>query len=181
MKKLLLTIAIASMTLVSNANIQAGPNNGNSIKNVSSGNSVKHNVTKTLPIANAKLSPSKNVSYHLQNGTKFAQGYLYKGKNHCHWGLIRWDVRYGCNCYWDPCLLVWYYWCEPDQCFYPVSYCPYRRYTTEIVVLTPATQVIPMAASPGVTTILPSGVVSSSATTGVVDIPPIPEPVVPRS
>lgn len=37
-------------------------------------------------------------------------------------------MRYGCTLYYDPELECYYYWCEPDGCYYPVSYCPYQRY-----------------------------------------------------
>jgi hypothetical protein len=24
---------------------------------------------------------------------------------------------------------TWYYWCPPDDCYYPVDYCPYGTYS----------------------------------------------------
>jgi hypothetical protein len=120
----------------------------------------------------AKVNPTKVNNYALQNGTKFSKGYFYKGKNHNHWGRIHFDVRYGCNCYWDPCLSIWYYWCEPDFCYYPVSYCPYRCYScTEVVNGQPVG---------GAATLSPDGASASSEAPPINDIPPIPEPVDPR-
>lgn len=62
--------------------------------------------------------------YHLKCGKKFWFGYCYSGKHHCHWSDCCWWDSYGCYVYWCPSICVWYYWCEPDECFYPVTYCP---------------------------------------------------------
>src|SRR5262249_36904819 len=69
-----------------------------------------------------------NSNYHLKYGTKFSQGYYYKGKHHDHWSYCRFDHRYGCDIYWDPCCYCWYYYCLPSDCYFPVSYCRYRTY-----------------------------------------------------
>ena len=71
---------------------------------------------------------NRYANYNLTYGTRFAQGYYYSGRNHNHWSYCRYDARYGCNCYYDPCCSSWYYWCEPASCYYPVTYCPYRTY-----------------------------------------------------
>ena len=68
------------------------------------------------------------TNYHLTYGTRFAQGYFYRGRSHSHWTYTRFDSRYGCTCYYDPCCSCWYYWCEPATCYYPVAYCPYQTY-----------------------------------------------------
>jgi hypothetical protein len=67
-------------------------------------------------------------NYHLTHGRPFRHGYNYPGRHHAHWAYTRFDVRYGCTLYYDPELECYYYWCEPDDCYYPVSYCPYQRY-----------------------------------------------------
>jgi hypothetical protein len=90
----------------------------------------------TRPAYSASRAHSgQYTNYHQTYGTKFAYGYFYRGRNHAHWSYQRWDSRYGCNCYYDPCCTCWYYWCEPVSCYYPVSYCPYRTYcwSTEVV------------------------------------------------
>lgn len=61
-------------------------------------------------------------------GRPFSHGYYYQGGNHYHWRYRQWDARYGCYCYYDPSCTTWYYWCQPDSCYYPVNYCPYRTY-----------------------------------------------------
>ena len=59
---------------------------------------------------------------------KFKGGHYYKGKAHCHWGCSCWDVRYCCVIYYCPVTCGWYYFCEPDDCYYPIDYCPYGVY-----------------------------------------------------
>jgi hypothetical protein len=78
------------------------------------------------------------ANYHQTYGTRFAYGYFYRGRNHSHWSYQRWDARYGCYCYYDPCCTSWYYWCEPASCYYPVSYCPYQTYCWNTPVVEPA-------------------------------------------
>jgi hypothetical protein len=110
------------------------------------------------------VSHSHYKNYHVTHGTRFHHGYYYRGRNHSHWRCWRWDARYGCICYWDPSVCVWYYWCQPDSCYYPVSYCPYRTYcwTTPGVVQTQPPIAVPP--SPGPTD----------------DVPPIPAPMMQR-
>jgi hypothetical protein len=71
-------------------------------------------------------TPAQN--YHLTHGTKFSGGYLYKGRHHNNWSYRHWDRDYRCWLCWDPCVCCYYYWCAPDACYYPLSYCPYSTY-----------------------------------------------------
>jgi hypothetical protein len=168
MKSFLSTLAVAILTLACVTQTQAGPKSGGKPSPAKPTTVAKTTTTKTItPAAKTKIPAP---------GVKFDKGIFYKGKNQNHWGLIRWDLRYGCYCYWDPCVLVWYYWCEKDDCYYPVSYCPYRTYSSVGVPET-AAPASPPAASETATTIRPD----AEPTTPVRnDIPPIPEPVVPR-
>ena len=185
MKKIILTIAITALTLTLAAQTQAAPKTGGSSKSSAS----KGSTSKSFPNAkntNAKTgsgsqtklnkgTTAKNKDYHLQFGTKFQGGYFYKGKNHDHWGQIRFDRRYGCDCYWDPCVLAWYYWCERDICYYPVSYCPYRCYVCPEVVVQTAVSTLPGTNGPS--PIAPPSTQAASSN----DIAPIPEPLEPRT
>ena len=186
MKKVLLTLAVATLTLAFAVPTQASPKTGSSSKSVSSKKitsgkvTITKSVTSKLPTNIAKINPSKAANYHLQQGTKFAQGYLYKGKHHTHWGSIRFDNRYGCDCYWDPCVLVWYYWCERDICYYPVSFCPYRCYSCEAVIVERSCEVCRPVTCQTCTTVRPDGIPASTEAQPLNDIPPIPEPVNPR-
>jgi len=45
------------------------------------------------------------------------------------WSSRTWDKRYGCNLYCDAGSGCWYYWCPPDDCYYPIDYCPYGKYS----------------------------------------------------
>jgi hypothetical protein len=67
--------------------------------------------------------------YHKKFGTSFKYGYFYKGKSHRHWTSCYWSKSYGCTIYWCPCTCEWYYWCQPYDCYYPVSYCPTGCYS----------------------------------------------------
>ena len=181
MKKIIITLSIAALTVAFATQVQAGPKpaNQNANKNVTPN---KSNVNKVTPV---KLSTTTNHlkvtnlhvnkinNYHLTFGTKSSFGYSYKGKHHNHWTVIRFDARYGCNCYWDPCLLTWYYWCDRDVCYYPVSYCPYRCYScTEVVAARPACNTCTngqVAVNPAETEAPPTG-----------DNTPIPEPIAPQ-
>jgi hypothetical protein len=66
--------------------------------------------------------------YHYSLGYSFEHGYYYKGRDHSHWSHYYYSERYGTTIYFDPYHSVYYYWCQPDGCYYPVSYSPYGRY-----------------------------------------------------
>jgi len=70
-------------------------------------------------------------NYHLTHGTRFQNGYFYRGRNHNHWAYWYWDRGYGCNLFWDPYVCSFYYWCAPQGGYYPLSYCPYNTYSWE--------------------------------------------------
>jgi hypothetical protein len=179
MKKIIITLAIAALTVAFTTQTQAGPkpSKPNTNKNVTPN---KVNVNKVTP---AKLTTNltKVSNYNLKFGTKTSFGFSYKGKHHNHWTVIRFDARYGCNVYWDPCLSLWYYWCERDLCYYPVSYCPYRRYNNaEVVVVGQAVETVRPACDT-CTTVRPDGLPTETQAPPVGDdIPPIPEPIAPR-
>ena len=113
-------------------------------------------------------------------GTRFEHGIYYRGRDHYHWGAVRFDSRYGCDCYWDPYIRSWYYWCEPDFCFYPVSYCPYRCYTCDTpgAVPTATSEPVPALANPiinnnnSVQVNTPPAIPANP----VNEVPPIPQP-----
>jgi hypothetical protein len=69
------------------------------------------------------------LAYHHAHGHRFAHGYYYKGRNHHHWTKRYWHSGYRCYLYYCPDTLAYYYWCAPDNCYYPVSYCPYKTYS----------------------------------------------------
>ncbi|MBL8799483.1 MAG: hypothetical protein JNM56_36715 [Planctomycetia bacterium] len=74
------------------------------------------------------VQTGKFHNYHLNFGVKQQFGYSYKGFNHAHWSHSNWNAKFGCNTYWCPSVASYYYWCAPDHCWYPVSYCPYGKY-----------------------------------------------------
>ena len=83
-------------------------------------------------------------------GVKCSFGYCYKGFDHCHWHCRRYSDLYGCWFFYDPCCLAWYYWCETDVCYYPVTYVPYKTFCCSAPVTTVAAA--PIVTTPVVTT-----------------------------
>jgi hypothetical protein len=164
MRKLLATLAIAATGLVvCNVAEAKGTHGGNSGTSLSTAktNGKNSNYTKSYTKSNDghKMgSHDKSKDYNQKYGTKFEHGYFYKGKFHDHWTCSRYDRRYGCNVYWDPCCLCWYYYCTPCECFYPVSYCPYSTYcwepvATPVIAEQPVTEVaVPECPPPVCTT-----------------------------
>jgi hypothetical protein len=65
---------------------------------------------------------SSHRGYHQAHGKSFSHGTYYQGRNHYHWSNYRWSAQYGCYTYYCPSTSVYYYWSEPTQCYYPVSY-----------------------------------------------------------
>jgi hypothetical protein len=118
MKTFVLSLATVALTLVATSATQANPKPGG------------HGPAKPGMSGNFK-------DYHLSHGTKFEHGYFYKGRNHEHWGEIRFDHRYNTRIYFDRGLDRWFYWCERDVCFYPVTYCPYRTYVCPPIEIRP--------------------------------------------
>ena len=143
MKKVMISVALVAIcSLAANAadHKQNGPGNGNGNinKNVVPTNfpSLKTSTNKTVS-STTTLKPQKlqNLTpkytakdYNLKFGKKYDFGWCYKGKYHDHWTCCCWLDECGCTCYWCPCTLVWYYYCVPDDCWYPVTYYPYGVY-----------------------------------------------------
>jgi hypothetical protein len=74
-------------------------------------------------------SKQYNANYCHQYGVKKSFGYCYTGYNHNHWYCRKWSPVYNCWFFYDPGCYAWYYWCQPDGCYYPCSYLPYQTYT----------------------------------------------------
>jgi len=133
--------------------------------NTSSANRPEPSLPSTTIVHVGSGNHGNFIDYRLRVGIHFEHGIYYKGKVHPHWAHCRYDARYGCDCYWDPCSLTWYYWCEPDLCYYPVTYVPYRTYSWRpAVVLGPVGFVSPGAVLP------------AAGITPVGEIPAIPAP-----
>ena len=190
MKKLILTLAIAALTIAFAAQAQASGKPGSQAAHKSTATAkttashvnatnVNTNKLKTTNVNMNKLKTTNvNVNrisnYHLKYGTKTSFGYSYRGRRHNHWTVTRYDARYGCNCYWDPYVSTWYYWCDRDASYYPVSYCPYRCYScTEQVAVRPGCTTCTNAT-------MPEGIPAETEAPPADDTTPIPEPVEPQ-
>jgi hypothetical protein len=91
-------------TTVSNS----GNGNGNAIVVKNSGNG-RNNTTVV----------KNSGSYYQSHGVKFSGGFYFKGKHHNHWGHRKWDGYRRCYVYWEPTLLVYYYYNESQDAYYP--------------------------------------------------------------
>jgi len=140
-------------------NVTANAKSGTPAKGTTKGTTTnKGNVdaAKKLPKVNNGYQPkvAKNThdkyinknfdkNYHLRCGTKFDYGYCYHGFNHCHWSYCCFDRYLGCYTYWCPCTCSYYYYCQPYECFYPVTYCPCQTYVFVNVTVVPGIAVVP--------------------------------------
>ncbi len=61
------------------------------------------------------VKTGKCIDYH---------GHCYHGKHFQFWSYCKWYPDYGCHLYWCPVKRVWFYWCEPYGCYYPIDFCP---------------------------------------------------------
>lgn len=194
MKKILFTLAALTFLTASLASqATAGPKSGQPSRSTSQPARFASNAkfqpanhfqpakttTNAQFVTPSKATSAKVNNYHLTKGTKFSQGYFYQGKNHSHWTCHRWDARYGCTCYFDPCCSCWYYWCEIDICYYPVTYCPHQVYsgTVPAPMATATTPVLPGTLQPGLTVEPIEGTLAPPITPN--SLPPIPDPVAP--
>ena len=74
-------------------------------------------------------SGSRSHSHHHVSSRPAHGNYYYKGRNSFFWSQQGWYPSYGCYLYWNPSYNSYYYWCRPDGYYYPISYCPYGRYS----------------------------------------------------
>ena len=120
---------------------------------------------KSGPGSSSKgMGSGSSKNYLSSHGQKFSHGYFYKGKDHFHWSYqCFWD-RFGCYCYWCPYSDCWYYYCQPRECYLPVSCLEFAPPTTNVNV-----NVANSAISEG--NVIGSGVPA--------DLPPLKMPVAP--
>jgi hypothetical protein len=126
MRKILLalTFAVAGLGLFGKAeakpiktttvsNSGNGRGNSTNVRNTTVNNTVNKNT-------NSFNTTMKNGrSYHQSHGFKFSGGFYFKGKHHNHWGHRKWDSYRRCYVYWEPTLLVYYYYNESQDAYYP--------------------------------------------------------------
>jgi hypothetical protein len=115
-----------------------------------------------------KAGPSSHHSYHdyhMTHGTKFKDGYFYKGHDHYHWTHRYWWGKYGCYTYYCPSSCCWYYWYQQDNCYYPCSY---------VGSATPVAETAPVGVPGGVTQIVNVNNDSAGAATGAPTPPVVP-------
>src|SRR5437879_5871480 len=116
MKRFLMSVAAVVLVLAVAASAQAGGKNG--------GGSGGGN--RRVTTSGATCHPTSFSQSYMKTGSF---GTYYCGKSCNFWSSRCYDSRYGCSLYFDPCCSSYYYFCVPDDCYYPVSYCPYRCYS----------------------------------------------------
>ncbi len=128
------------------------------------------------PTVRINFNPApRYVNYHHTHGSRFSHGTYYRGRSHYHWSCQHWDMRYRCYCYWDPCCRHWYYWCQPMQCYYPVSYCPTGSYDGGVLI-EPLAQIPVYSSDAGEPVSAPVGPMTTDSPTDE-SLPPIPAPI----
>jgi hypothetical protein len=174
MKRFMISLAAVGLVLAMGSAAQAG---GKSGSGNSKGSFVKGPSNSKNFSGNYKPTSLKND--HHDHDFKSDKGHFLKGDYHCYkgkccnfWNYHCWDRRYGCYLYWDPCYCSYYYWCEPDECYYPISYCPYRKFTF-VTVVTPVIYTVPVAVVAQPVVAATTSVVPSAAPAGP---PPVPAP-----
>ena len=60
-------------------------------------------------------------AYYLDHGVRYNGGYMYRGRDHHHWGYRVWNTRFNRYQYWDPSLRCYYYWSPVQVAYLP---CP---------------------------------------------------------
>jgi hypothetical protein len=122
MKRFLQTVAAAVVVglvgaAVAEAAGKGGPSGGSGSKSGGSSGSFR-SMSGTF-----KTNPGTHGSdYHMKYGTRFKDGWFYKGRDHFHWTSWCWNPSWGCYNYWCPSSRCWFYWYEPHACYYPISY-----------------------------------------------------------
>jgi hypothetical protein len=149
MKSFMISLAAAGLVLGLGGLAQAGGKHGSNGSNGPSGK-------------NSGNWKNSNGNYHTTNFKKdhdYDKGHFLKGDFHCYkgkycdfWNYHCWDRSYGCELYWNPWYRCYYYFCDPDDCYYPISYCPYVKFSfvtvTPVVNPTPVTVIVQPAAMP---------------------------------
>lgn len=91
-----------------------------------------NNHNNTTVTNNTTIVINHNHPHFKQIGiVKHKWGYGYKGFAWNHWAKHQWSVKHNTYCYFNPHVGGWYYWCQPDGCWYPITYCPYGVYNWE--------------------------------------------------
>ena len=127
MRRFLLSAAAVVIGLALVGTAEAGPKGGSGSKGGSSSSHSMHS---------SYSSHSSHMSYTSKSKVS------YFSKDHFHWSHCYWWGKYGCYTYYCPSTYCWYYWYEPECCYYPCSYIPYA---------TPVYQTAPVGVAQGVT------------------------------
>jgi len=135
----LVTVATGSVVLAGHNNGPQGGNSGG--KSNGSSNSGSHgqnqngNKGSSQNSSSMKSSHNNYKNYAQEHGKKFSGGYCYEGSKHNQWSNCYWNKSCGCYNYYCPSTCQYYYWCDKQATYYPVSCYSEAPATTECAPL----------------------------------------------
>ena len=130
MRRILMGVSAVVVSLVVAGAAEAGKgskgSSGSSYKS-SSYSTTTYKVVTSYPTTIKVAGPYNN--YVKSYGIQYKNFVYFKSANCKFYSTKCYLTKYGCNCFWCPCYECYYYFCVPDDCYYPVTYCPYKRFS----------------------------------------------------
>ncbi|MFT3882770.1 MAG: hypothetical protein QM703_24345 [Gemmatales bacterium] len=124
------------------------------------------------------ISKSYSKTYWQECGIKCDFGCRYDGFDHCHWYARSWNAKCGCWMFYDAGCSSWYYWCKPDNCYYPTCHCPYDNYTCSLTGDTDTTDdttITDDTTTDATTDTTTTDTTETETEEGKLELPPLPE------
>ncbi len=106
-QKIVCGVAVGLASLALASEVKAGPP---PVRRAHPGPSIH----RTAPVV-------KHGSYLHRHGVRYHGGYYYRGRHHSHWAHRVWDSYYRRYHFWCPYALVYYYYSDVDDCYYPIA------------------------------------------------------------
>jgi hypothetical protein len=128
MRRLLTGAVIAALALALTASAHAGrgggggggrPGGGMHHSNHSSHSS--HDFRSHRNSGHVSHGNGKHYASSKFTGQKFGSRWRFHGKHGHYWSRTCWSRKYGCECYYCPTTCCWYYWCEGQVAYLPLS------------------------------------------------------------
>lgn len=124
LKNIVRGIAVGLLTLSLTVAADAKPKSGGGNK-APGGQSVQFQNKSNMNYKSQNFSKSSNKSFDFKKfGKPVNPSFCYKGKDFCFWNHCCWCDWMGCQIYWCPKTCHWFYYYEPDCCYYIVEECP---------------------------------------------------------
>jgi hypothetical protein len=130
LKNIVRGVAITALSLSLGLTADAKPKGGVGgnkpiIQPPGGGGNIQKNPSVQLPgNVNNKFLKGVNFKKPIKLGKPFKSSFCYKGKGFCFWNDFCWCDYLGCEIYWCPVTCHWFYFYEPDCCYYFLEECP---------------------------------------------------------